>query len=406
MDNLYTCLKTEIASFQDHVQQCKHSFNMDALHPVLSALTTKQQDEINTLEQLRVLLSEVQEEPAVSGYSGSEIKRCITWLLSFVEYLGAMKETFDEKVVVPLCENLYVIEEDESTAASSDQTVPFTSDPQSPPPTSVTKVANELLVLRRRWALMLVPGLIKAENFSLLTNTDGSERFTERFAKVQWLVPDILYMSSRAAQLAYQWVDLHQCGHRGRKVGASGLEVPETAPRRSTGQRRESSDEQGILVAVERRGEGTAGEAQARLMESRMELMASAGKEHRVLSLEVRLEKATYRIQDLQAKLRQERLMVESAAQQEASDVEERKTEELVLNPSLQLERRLRMERYHRKILLGDLLMELKIRPVLIRYTDMLRDRRKQQEETLRAMEGSTGSRFPSKPESLNLSKQ
>ncbi|XP_029568371.1 uncharacterized protein LOC115161536 [Salmo trutta] len=367
----------------------------------------KQQDEINTLEQLRVLLSKVQEEPAVavSGYSGSDIKRCITWLLSFVEYLGAMKETFDEKVVVPLCENLYVIEEDESTAASSDQTISFTSEPQSPAPTSVTKVANELLVLRRRWALMLVPGPIKAENFSLLTYTDGADRFTERFAKVQWLVPDILYKSSRAAELAYQWVNLHQCGHRGRRVGASGLEVTETAPKRSTGQRWEASDDH-ILVAVERRGEGMAGEAQARLMESRMELMALAGKEHRVLSLEVRLEKATYRIQDLQAKLRQERLLVESTAPQEASDVGERKTEELVLNPSLELERRLRIERYHRKILLGDLLMELKIRPVLIRYTDMVRDRCRQQEETLLAMEGSMGSRFPSKPESLNLSKQ
>ncbi|XP_031656865.1 uncharacterized protein LOC116356262 [Oncorhynchus kisutch] len=405
MDNLYTCLKREIASFQDHVQQCKHSFNMDALHPVLSALTTKEQDEIHTLEQLRDLLSKVQEEPAVevSGYGDSEIKRCITWLLSFVEYLSAMKETFDEKVVVPLCENLYVTEEDESTVASSDQTVPFTSDPQSPPHTSVTKVANELLVLRRRWALMLAPGPIKAENFSLLTNTDGAERFTERFAKIQWLVPDILYKSSRAAQLAYQWVNLHQCGHRGRRVGASVLEVTETAPMRSTG--REASDEY-ILVEVERRREGMAGQAQARLMESRMELMALAGKEHRVLSLEVRLEKVTYWIQDLQAKLRQERLMVESGAQQEASDVGERTTEELVLNPSLELERRLRMERYHQKILLGDLLMQLKIRPVLIRYTDMVRDRCKQQEETLRAMEGSMGTRFPSKPESLNLSKQ
>nr|XP_014029949.1 unnamed protein product [Salmo salar] len=316
-----------------------------------------------------------------------------------------MKETFDEKVVVPLCENLYVIEEDESTAASSDQTISFTSEPQSPVPTSVTKVANELLVLRRRWALMLVPGPIKAENFSLLTYTDGADRFTERFAKVQWLVPDILYKSSRAAELAYQWVNLHQCGHRGRRVGASGLEVTETAPKRSTGQRCEASDDH-ILVAVERRGEGMAGEAQARLLESRMELMALAGKEHRVLSLEVRLEKATYRIQDLQAKLRQERLLVESTAPQEASDVGERKTEELVLNPSLELERRLRIERYHRKILLGDLLMELKIRPVLIRYTDMVRDRCRQQEETLLAMEGSMGSRFPSKPESLNLSKQ
>ncbi|CAB1329068.1 unnamed protein product [Coregonus sp. 'balchen'] len=380
---------------------------MDALHSVLSALSTKQQDEINTLEQLRVLLSKVPEEPAVAvgGYSGSDIKRFIAWLLSFLEHLAAIKETFDEKVVVPLCENLYVIDEDESTAASSDRTVPLTSDPQSPPPTSVTKVANELLVLRRRWALMFVPGPIKAENFSLLTNADGAElfaeRFTKRFAKVQWLVPDILYKSSRAAQLAYQWVDLHQRGHRGRRVGDGGLEVIHIAPKRSTGQRREASDEH-ILVVVERKRA-----AQARLMESRMELMALAGKEHRVLALEVRLQKATYRIQDLQAKLRQERLMVESATQQEASDVgEKRKAVELVLNPSLELERRLRMERYHRRILLGDMMMELEIRPVLIRYTDMVRDRCRQQEETLWATEGSMGSRFPSKPASLSLSNQ
>lgn len=113
-------------------------------------------------------------------------------------------------------------------------------------------------------------------------------------------------------------------------------------------------------------------DAQTRLRKSRRELMALAGKEQWVLALEVRLQKATYRIQDLQAKLRQERLLVESTAPQEASDVGERKTEELVLNPSLELERRLRIERYHRKILLGDLLMELKIRPVLIRYTDMV----------------------------------
>ena len=64
--------------------------------------------------------------------------------------------------------------------------------------------------------------------------------------------------------------------------------------------------------------------------------------------------------------------MIEHEAQQEVSEVVERKAEELGLNPSLELERRLRMEWYHGRKLLGDLLMELEIHPVLKRYADMV----------------------------------
>lgn len=63
----------------------------------------------------------------VSGYRGSDTKHCIMWLLSFVEHLGAMKETVGEKVIVPLCKNMHVIDEDERTA-TSDWNVPLTSD--------------------------------------------------------------------------------------------------------------------------------------------------------------------------------------------------------------------------------------------------------------------------------------
>lgn len=143
MDNLYTCLKRESASFQDHVQHCKHSFNMYTLQSVLCALTMKRQDEstarsscgFSSLRLQRCLVV------VVSGYRGSDTKHCITWLLSFVKHLCTLKDTFGEKVIVPLCKNMYVIDEDKHTA-NSVWNVPLTSDSKGPPPTSLTKVAN------------------------------------------------------------------------------------------------------------------------------------------------------------------------------------------------------------------------------------------------------------------------
>ncbi|XP_058888044.1 uncharacterized protein LOC131738171 [Acipenser ruthenus] len=439
MEQLYSSLRTEVHSFERHVQDCKAAFDLDTLKSVLALLTEGHHGEIESLDTIQHLArAQKSTEQSVVKLTfndrSADIDGYISWFFSYLGHLGKLKETFDEKLVIPLCENLYVNEEevalDTSFASSSDSSLsslqgslPMSGHKRQRESTmeSITEVANELFSIRRKWALLLAPGPIRAENFSPQSVPHGLWG-TQCFEKVLRLVPDVFYKSLLACNLATQWLDHHQRKYSDRvpqKLSTHcNFQAGSESFKSLDSERMENIQvTSGLLQTASWESQGERmGEIRAKLRDSRMELMMLAWRDKRSMALEKKIREVSQRIQTFQFMLgekRNEMDLLLHRAEWEARDVEEeemlnqkyRETAAQVQN----LEKHLKLEEYHQKILKGDWMLELEIRPALIRQIDMIQDRCKEHEEKLKAKEGLEihpelvqGSNFPS-PDTISI---
>ncbi|XP_067842830.1 uncharacterized protein [Heptranchias perlo] len=419
MDSLYASLRNEIRTFDKHVQSCRDSFDLTNLSRFLSVLTEQDPESVNNLQRVRYLASSRDWNKLTFNDGSSDVNGYGAWLVAYVDYLRGLKETFDDKVVIPLCENLYVNEETESLGLSSDSsnlsssTSSQASDHhqrqkrgpgsnQAEVPTdSIPKIAKELFNVRRRWALLLNHGIIKDEYFNPQSITDLHKVDTPKhLTKILRLIPDVFYKGLLAADLSSQWVDLHEC-----RYGVIDLAVPltkgfyndcehtnskvfrvrekEPSMHKEPRDVESSKDPQRLRAAFQESSEEaddfTCMKPKLRVDEEELDFLLR--REERVKTLEKQTQDSDLRIHNLQSQLERAKQEIEMIQQQKDFEVTGKAQEGTVtrrrwtiLRHIEALEKQLNLEKYQYKILEGDWMLELEIRPSLIRHMDMLQD--------------------------------
>lgn len=324
---LYSALEGEIDVFVRHVQQCRHSFDLRVLHKVLLlVLPHSPSGRLDSWEDLERLSKHLPGSPSpdVRGYVG--------WLGSYLQHLRATKERFDTRVVFPLCEHLYVHEEPLS-------------------PASIPHLAALLFAHRRNWALLLRGGMLHERVFSPRSLRD-LRGFANAgpVAKVLRLLPDIFHRSLATAELAQQWVRLHRsryshCSPPGSAQPSSKAPRPPDSP-----------------ISMKLWGAGSsAGALRAQLRESWEELLVLLPRAERAAALHTQIRSVTQRIRALRLQLQCQGIepgyVGRGGHAPPAALMEE-------------LQKHLELEEYHRGILEADWLLELEVRPVLVRRID------------------------------------
>ncbi|XP_033002830.1 uncharacterized protein LOC117045647 [Lacerta agilis] len=217
METLYTALQDQIQSFEGHIRSCQQAFDIDTLYNVLLLLSPA--TDIQSLEQLEKLVESREQDGQdrvriTAGCDKCDIASYISWFVSYVQYLGSLKRSFDTKVVFPLCENLYV--NDDSLDAL---TFGHRRGHGLRAPASVARTAKQLFSVRRKWALLLKGDTIDAQFFSPQSWLDV-QGFGDAcpFGKVLRLVPDLFHKGLATARLARLWVERHARNHGTRPV--------------------------------------------------------------------------------------------------------------------------------------------------------------------------------------------
>nr|XP_025036736.1 uncharacterized protein LOC112544551 [Pelodiscus sinensis] len=217
MEPFYSALHGEIRAFEEHVQRCQKDFDLRTLYQVLLLLLPASPTwELRSLGQLEKLVEgwdwPGQDPGRATGSAASwDVPGYVAWLGSYLGYLRALKETFDAKVVFPLCEHLYVHEDE----ARSPWGIPSDSGaahrgqkrPQAVP--SIAEVAKQLFAGRRKWAQLLHgrgidDHVLSPQSQSILKDFAN----TCPVAPLLRLVPDIFHQSLATAALARQWLCL------------------------------------------------------------------------------------------------------------------------------------------------------------------------------------------------------
>ncbi|XP_078539616.1 uncharacterized protein LOC144824378 [Lissotriton helveticus] len=417
MEPLYASLRSEIRTFEEHVHSCQAKFDLQTLYNLLVLLTETSTREVDSMEQLVKLAESTKDVPRSDGIKTtfkngtSNIQGYVSWFMSYVGYLRSMKEMFDNKIVFPLCENLYVNEDMESIDApalslseslnsrsSSESGLFDMKRPHSM--TSITETAKELFHHRRKWALLLKGGTISEKSFTYESLLDiHAFGNVASFAKVLRLVPDIFYKSLTTASLARQWIDLHE--RRSQSIqrlskhvqGSGQSEVsteqrPGSRPRPSKGSpttlsgSRLNSFVNGDPSSEADGWSDSIGDLRAKLRERREELMFLLWRAERAEALEMQVQETNQRVVSLEQQLEDKRKALDNLQQrleQEGKDTAQAKTinshgQEL-LRLIDTLDRQLKLERFQKKILQSDWLLELAVRPSLIRQIDTVRER-------------------------------
>ncbi|XP_032812995.2 uncharacterized protein LOC116943848 [Petromyzon marinus] len=301
MEAAYAKLKRRIDAFEKHIASCRSSFDVALLYRMLRIFSESQRSEITGLAVLRGpparaggghlggaqrgghLGTGHRGGPSGAGHGrghtggseggrqlgggqrgdgqggrghlggpeagSSEVSTYLTWLGEYVRYLVVLKKVFDERIFIPLCENLYLNEgsvqvpvpkrqcvgsaQSASSGVSSRPSTDVSScDSQDSssaehhhqghddddhhqhllggPQRSVPRIAKCLFRLRKQWALLLRGDELRDEYFSAesgpaLLHFQGCDSFY----KVLRLVPDIFCKALRAARLCREWVDAH-----------------------------------------------------------------------------------------------------------------------------------------------------------------------------------------------------
>ncbi|GCB84778.1 hypothetical protein scyTo_0025371 [Scyliorhinus torazame] len=412
MEPLYTLLRSEIKKFEKHVEDCRDSFDMVTLSRFLSGLTEQDAENVDSLQRVRHLANHLAKAKLPFKDSRSDIDNYISWLSAYMDYLRVLKEAFDDRIVIPLCENLYVNEDTESHRISSDSSncsspvsskassqkewmkLPRTYQTAQPevPMDSIPKIAKELFNVRRRWTLLLTNDTIKDEYFNPQSIADLCRMNTpEHLKKVLRLIPDIFYKCLLTADLSRQWLDLHEC-----RYGLLNFPVAETKDFHTEGTTRklclvtakqlsthkeaklmQSRDSQAVQTTSQESSEEL---DDVHCMKTRMEqedLNFLVRREERLKTLEKETREAGFRVHDLLSQL--ELVKQENEQLQQRWDFEElQRTEEGVikrkhrtnLRQMEELQRQLKLQKYRYRILEGDWMLELEIRPLLIRHMD------------------------------------
>ncbi|KYO42920.1 hypothetical protein Y1Q_0018250 [Alligator mississippiensis] len=376
METFYSALRAEIRAFEEQVRSCQEGFDLPALRKALLLLLAESRPgEVQSVEQRRRHAvckdwtgREAAKPPA--GDRDCSIPAYVSWLSSYLGYLNSLKDTFDAKVVFPLCENLYVNEE---PGGRSEPGLPVGcpcpsgsgrgKEEQPCAAESIADVARQLFAVRRKWALLLQGGMIDDRLLSpqSLRDLRGSPHACP-FRKVLKLVPNIFHKSLATAELARQWVALHRssflggCSQPGAKSGTGG--------------------DGGS-------GAGSAGLVRAQLQESREELMSLLGRAERAGALEAQVRGITQSISHLHQQQQDNRRELDNVQQglgQGEEDTAERVPErssscQAILRQLADLGRRLELEEYRKSIVQSDWVLELAVRPALLRHIDVVQQR-------------------------------
>nr|XP_005991829.1 PREDICTED: uncharacterized protein LOC102355819 [Latimeria chalumnae] len=449
MEHFYTSLRNEIQAFKNHVQRCRQAFDLQTLSNTMELLTGNHHGEVDSLEKVKQLAAtrnwvEQGMVKVTFNDGSSEVSGYISWFLSYIEYLKSLKETFDCKICIPLWENLYVNEDTDSLDMSmASSTFSYSGSFASLgefkswmtrgsaksnelqdeiPLDSVPRIAKELFAVRRKWALLLSSDIIKEDNFSPQSMVDIQDfGAMKHFIKVLRLVPDTFHKSLITTELATQWVDLHE-----KKYGFIALPAKRLddgyqnlmKPKGSTkglrtlsplghhGVSRDSHFSKGahqplprtpVSPSYENGGqvEGIS-EIRTKLRENQEELMLLLLRAERAKVLEIQFQEAKNRIQSLQDQVEQKKKdmdLLQQKAKQEAWNMVDVKRIDSKYQEMAQhvetLQGHLKLEEYHQKLLQGDWMLELEIRPSLIRQMDMIQEQCRSQEEMLKKVEKS-----------------
>lgn len=403
MEALYTALQDEIQAFKVCIRSCQQAFDIHTLYNVLQLLLPVNGDleHIQSLEQLEKLAESKEWDGqdivrVTFGQKKCEIPNYISWFVSYVRYLGSLKETFDTKVVFPLCENLYVNDGPLGTLLFRGR------ERHSPHVTaSVAHLAKQLFAIRRKWALLLKGGTMDEHAFSpqSLLDLQGFANL-HPFVKIMRLIPDLFHKSLATAELARQWVQLHASRHHAQQVQAvatrrcKDMELATGSlehlwyskahfqPRLPEGQHghlrvspqfknssSSSSNEEELCMR-------TGSQEKNKLSEIHGELMSLLWREERCWTLEVEIQEINQRVYKLQLQCKDKERELEAIQHSLENDnwnmpVTHPHT---VVQELHALERKLRLEEYHKNILQGDWLLELEVRPTLLRQINTVRD--------------------------------
>ncbi|KAL8182973.1 UNVERIFIED_CONTAM: hypothetical protein K2H54_010276 [Gekko kuhli] len=411
MEALYTVLQGEIWSFKEHVRSCQQAFDIHTLYNVLLLLLPPPsrdggRRDIQSLEQLEELVGSGQWGGKdivriTAGHKASDLPSYVSWFASYVRYLGSLKEAFDTKIVQPLCENLYV----------NDDPPPLGTSPsgggEGHATASVAHTAKQLFALRRKWALLLKGGTIDEQDFShqSLLFLQGFANIRP-FARILRLVPDLFHKSLAAAGLTQRWVELHADRHGSQPVSSdpspvrkgydTGMAVGSLELRPGSPQYQHVHGggwPRSKAGSANGRDTGTKAtiQGQKKLQEARGELMSLLWREERSGTLEAEIWKVNQRISGLQT--RGEEKERELGALEHQLGKGNRRTpvtrHQAVLRELGALERQLRLEEYRKNILQGDWLLELEVRPVLLRRIHTLQERCQDLARILQGREGA-----------------
>ena len=353
-----------------HMRWCREGFDLRPLyHVLLLVLPRSPSGRVESWQHLQTLAQHRpgSASPDVAGYVG--------WLAGYLQYLSVLKERFDARVVVPLCENLYVHEEPPARPA------------RQCPPDSIPRLATQLFAHRRNWGLLLQGGPLGERVFSPRSLHDlHGFAGVGPFVKVLRLVPDVFHQSLATAELARRWVRLHRSRYslslppspspslppmQGRAVLAPGTTQP---PLRGTATQQPGSA-LGLpdpLVPLRPLGAGSRAEAlRARLRQSREELLALLHRGERAAALHAQVRHVARRIRVLRLQQRGEGMESAQPWQSPGSRMGGRRLQAALAE---ELQKSLELEEYHHSILEADWLLELQVRPILIRRIDAVRD--------------------------------
>lgn len=378
MEALYSALEGEISTFVRHVQRCQEGFDLRSLyHVLLLVLPRSLSGQVESWQHLQRLAH------CQPGLASPDVASSyVDWLASYLQHLSTLKERFDARVVVPLCENLYIHEE------------PAACPTRRSPLASIPHLAAQLFAHRRNWGLLLQGGTLSESVFSPQSLHDLCG-FADvgPFVKVLRLVPDVFHQSLATADLAQKWVSLHRNRYscslppsaslsaslspsltlQPPAWGRAGL-APSTVQPSPCGRAPQQPDSPlGLpnpMIPLQPSGTGSrAAVLRAQLQESQEELLALLHRRERAAALRAQVRCVSQRIHLLRLQQRGEgpglarpwqSSGVGMGARREAALAEER-------------QKSLELEEYHHSILETDWLLELEVRPILIRRIDVVR---------------------------------
>ncbi|KAM3917611.1 uncharacterized protein RB166_016568 [Leptodactylus fuscus] len=331
MENLYSSLREEIKVFEEQVQKCRVSFDLQTLQRALALVVEDRKENLDSWKKINQYV----QSTAISGNQGSQLRRYFSWLLSYVGYLETMKKAFDDHVVFRLCDNLYINDETETLVVSSP--IPLS-------PGNIVSTARQLFHHRRSWALLLSSGS---------RNTQGPSRTMG----ILHCIPDIFEESLVTANLARNWILLHEARN---KNPSSGPPQPSPLDHEFYVEKQDKLFESTKTAANE--------EAQAELKDVREHLMFLLWRAGRAEALEQQVKDTKQKVQSLQQDISELRQLIQREGQ-ETSDVSQNQRR---LD---KLQRQLDLEVFHQKIVSCDWQLELEIRPSLVRQIETVRER-------------------------------
>ncbi|XP_071976456.1 uncharacterized protein [Engystomops pustulosus] len=340
MEILYSSLREEIKAFEEQVQKCRVSFDLQTLQRALSLASEDHKENLDSWEKI----NQYAQSTCTTGEEGAQLRSYFSWLDSYLKYLRTMKEAFDDHVVFRLCDNLYI--NDEAVTITVPSPIPLS-------PSNIVSTARQLFHHRRRWALLLSPNRRDTHGFS---NSTG----------LLHCIPDIFEESLVIANLARNWIRLHE---------AQNKNPSSVGPPPSHDYKFQLEEGRKIFGATESAANE---ETQAELKDLREHLMFLLWRAGRAEALEQQVKDTKHKLQSLEQDM-SELKQISQKDGKETSDINLENQRRLE-----KLQRQLDLENFHQSIVSCDWQLELEIRPSLIRQIDMVRERCVQLEASLK----------------------